>query len=147
MDGFFRRVAALPQVSVLSVNPWLLQLDGFVNDSASAWMQTGCGEFETSDRYGYEGFRSSQICHCPMAECGTRPGWADYFERLQSLLLSHAMTGSRPTKRHMPRLGSQVLRYLPGDYYRRHHDFMTDVARHNESRARHYGPRQLTFML
>ena len=128
-ETFERILSDFPQLhpTVLSRDPWLLQLDAFLDDEeASAFVRQGSSKgFETSADTGkmradgsfesiYSSHRTSQTA------------WMDTSPSLDDAVLNRVMARAANVTR-VPTSHSeyvQVLRYGVGQYYQGHHDYI-----------------------
>ena len=118
---FERILAEFPQYSpvALSRDPYVIRLDDFVTDEEAAAIQEVCRpHFERSlagDQLNP--VRTSFQCWCNFAGCFTDPLVHRVTRRINRLTNTPYDNGE----------DLQVVRYEPGQFYRRHHDQNTAV--------------------
>lgn len=127
-------VASYPQYepTPLSTSPWVLHLKNFISAEEAAAFQDVCKpSFERSlagDQLNP--VRTSFQCWCNFAECFTNPLVNAVTQRVNRVTGTSYDNGE----------DLQVVRYEPGQFYRRHHDQNTAVWTPQ-------GPRVLTFFM
>ena len=118
--------------TALSTSPYVLLLKNFLNSEEAEAFQSVCkSSFERSlagDQLNP--VRTSFQCWCNFAGCFTNPHVHNVTRRINSLLRIPYNNGE----------DLQIVRYLPGQFYRRHHD-------QNTALWAPQGPRVLTFFM
>ena len=129
-------------VNVVSTEPWIITFDTFMNESESDAIFNAVGDSFTrsTDTGSYNKFgeaekvvsqgRTSENAWC-RAGCDDQPLVRSVIERIEKV--TQVPYGNYEQ--------FQVLRYLPGQYYRTHHDYGVS------QKSLACGPRVLTFFL
>lgn len=146
MDQLFHRLNASDEVrhlapTVLSHDPWVIQFDSFLSLSECTAAIAEAGDSFTRDEtiaaagYSVSLYRNSSSFGCDGATCLQHPAIQGVRERMSEVLGASLVYGH----------GFNMLRYLPGGYYKRHHDFILEEA--DRRSFRNCGPRVLTFFV
>jgi len=135
LHGLFEHIlASFPEYNptALSTSPYVIRLDNFISEEEAAAFQRVCRpKFERSlagDQLNP--VRTSFQCWCNFAECFTDPLVHRVTARINNLTGTPYDNGE----------DLQIVRYEPGQFYRRHHDQNTAVWAPQ-------GPRVLTFFM
>ena len=142
MDGLFNALAQRADLKprVLSADPWVLQFDSWTSIAEARALADGSPSFQPditgsalqSTRNAK--YRNSSSYACDLRHrCASNPAFARHAARMEQLLGVPLRHGD----------GIHVLKYHPGGFYRRHHDYVLG----DTLSWLHCGPRQLTFML
>ena len=136
VNAIFQRIVdEVPQVTVLSSDPWVLLIDDFLSDAESDAVQRAGSNSGTSwERSkagdGVQAARTSSTSWCK-GRCMQDPTINTVEQRVTDLMGGIPMEHAEPM---------QVLRYEAGQFYKVHHD-------QNSPRASAWGPRMFTVFL
>eukprot|EP00927_Polykrikos_kofoidii_P054420 TRINITY_DN48834_c0_g1_i1.p1 TRINITY_DN48834_c0_g1~~TRINITY_DN48834_c0_g1_i1.p1 ORF type:complete len:377 (+),score=26.64 TRINITY_DN48834_c0_g1_i1:122-1252(+) len=143
LDANFRRIASDPLfqdygVKVLSKDPWLIVFDHFLsNGEADRFREQFDGQWERSESGGIYGegevsqTRTSDHIWCRTGACRGTAIMQLFLQRIENI------SGVPPTNYE----DVQMLRYMKGQQYTEHNDFMRKQTRFS------CGPRLMTFFV
>lgn len=145
MHLLFQRLSAKSHLrpQVLSRDPWILVLDNWASEAEASTMIKAAGDRWSPDiTYGSSvnsNYRNSSSFNVRLGSQEARAAaFARHFARMEYELgvgIEHAD-------------GIALLKYHPGGFYRKHHDYILPSVASAEPRGfKHCGNRQLTFMV